>query len=70
MSDNPSATANPLVALSRLGQSPWYDFITRDLVRSGELARLIQPSVVPVADKPKSAHPSPRSERRGEMLAA
>jgi len=29
------------VALSRLGQSPWYDFITRDLVRSGELARLI-----------------------------
>jgi len=41
MSDNPSATANPLVALSRLGQSPWYDFITRDLVRSGELARLI-----------------------------
>ena len=38
MSDNPSATANPLVALSRLGQSPWYDFITRDLVRSGELA--------------------------------
>jgi len=41
MSDNPSATANPLVALSRLGQSPWYDFITRELVRSGELARLI-----------------------------
>ena len=27
--------------MSRLGQSPWYDFITRDLVRSGELARLI-----------------------------
>jgi transaldolase len=41
MSDNPSATANPLVALARLGQSPWYDFITRDLVRSGELGRLI-----------------------------
>lgn len=32
---------NPLVQLGRLGQSPWYDFITRDLVRSGELARLI-----------------------------
>lgn len=42
MSDNPSATANSLVALSRLGQSPWYDYITRDLVRSGELARLIR----------------------------
>ncbi|HEY7683781.1 MAG TPA: transaldolase [Gemmatimonadales bacterium] len=34
-------TTNPLVALGALGQSPWYDFITRDLVVSGELARLI-----------------------------
>ena len=34
-------TANPLVLLGRLGQSPWYDFITRELVSSGELARLI-----------------------------
>ncbi|MEO6068183.1 MAG: transaldolase [Gemmatimonadota bacterium] len=33
---------NPLVTLGQLGQSPWYDFITRDLVRSGELARLIR----------------------------
>ncbi len=32
---------NPLISLGRLGQSPWYDYITRDLVRSGELARLI-----------------------------
>jgi len=32
---------NPLVALGDLGQSPWYDYITRDLVRGGELARLI-----------------------------
>jgi transaldolase len=32
---------NPLLRLGALGQSPWYDFITRDLVRSGELARLI-----------------------------
>lgn len=32
---------NPLVQLGRLGQSPWYDFITRDLLRSGTLARLI-----------------------------
>jgi transaldolase len=32
---------NPLVQLGGLGQSPWYDFITRDLVTSGELARLI-----------------------------
>ncbi len=33
---------NPLARLAELGQSPWYDFITRDLVHSGELARLIQ----------------------------
>ena len=33
---------NPLVTLGQRGQSPWYDFITRDLVRSGELARLIR----------------------------
>jgi transaldolase len=32
---------NPLITLGRLGQSPWYDFITRDLMQSGELARLI-----------------------------
>lgn len=34
-------TTNPLIRLGQLGQSPWYDFITRDLVASGELARLI-----------------------------
>lgn len=33
--------SNPLVRLGELGQSPWYDFITRDLVRSGKLAALI-----------------------------
>jgi transaldolase len=32
---------NPLVRLGELGQSVWYDYITRDLVASGELARLI-----------------------------
>jgi transaldolase len=35
------SSANPLVRLGELGQSPWYDYITRDLVTSGELARLI-----------------------------
>ena len=32
---------NPLIQLGRLGQSPWYDFITRQLIESGTLARLI-----------------------------
>ena len=36
---------NPLVQLSRLGQSVWLDFITRDLLRSGELSRLIVEAV-------------------------
>ena len=30
---------NPLQRLVELGQSPWYDYITRDLLRSGELRR-------------------------------
>ena len=34
-------TSNPLVALGQLGQSPWYDYITRELISSGRLARLI-----------------------------
>jgi transaldolase len=33
---------NPLVRLAELGQSVWYDYITRDLLASGELARLIE----------------------------
>src|SRR4051794_41947383 len=32
---------NPLLRLGELGQSVWYDYITRDLVASGELARLV-----------------------------
>jgi transaldolase len=32
---------NPLLRLSALGQSVWYDYIRRDLYQSGELARLI-----------------------------
>lgn len=34
--------ANPMVQLGSLGQSPWYDFITRELIAKGKLARLIQ----------------------------
>ncbi len=33
---------NPLVKLGALGQSPWLDFITRDLLTSGELQRMIE----------------------------
>ncbi len=34
--------SQPIVQLGNLGQSVWYDFITRDLIRSGELARLVR----------------------------
>ena len=33
---------NPLVKLGSLGQSPWLDFITRDLLTSGELQKMIE----------------------------
>ena len=32
---------SPIKSLLRFGQSPWLDFIERELVRSGELARMI-----------------------------
>jgi transaldolase len=35
-------SSNPLRRLGELGQSVWYDYIRRDLVTSGELARLIE----------------------------
>jgi transaldolase len=33
---------NPLLRLNQLGQSIWYDYITRDLLLSGELQKLIR----------------------------
>ena len=38
----PAAGTNPLVRLLDFGQSPWLDYIRRDLILSGELARLIR----------------------------
>ncbi|MDQ6891445.1 MAG: transaldolase [Acidobacteriota bacterium] len=35
-------TANPLQRLNALGQSVWYDYIRRDLLSDGRLARLIR----------------------------
>jgi transaldolase len=35
-------TANPLQRLAALGQSVWYDYIRRDLYKSGRLAELIR----------------------------
>ena len=40
-SEGRQSDTNPLLQLGALGQSVWYDYITRDLVASGELTRLI-----------------------------
>ncbi len=37
-----SYTMNPLIQLQQFGQSPWYDYIRRDLIISGELTALIE----------------------------
>jgi transaldolase len=39
--DRGSREVNPLLRLGLLGQSVWYDYITRDLLTSGKLAQLI-----------------------------
>jgi transaldolase len=42
MSPDLAPAGNPLLQLTALGQSIWYDYITRDLLASGELDRLIR----------------------------
>ena len=37
----PILNENPLVELSELGQSVWFDYIKKSLIESGELARMI-----------------------------
>lgn len=39
--ETPNMT-NPLVELQQYGQSPWYDTISRGMITSGEIARLIE----------------------------
>jgi transaldolase len=41
-----AAAESPLVRLHQLGQSVWLDFIRRDMVRSGELARLVRDDAI------------------------
>ena len=40
--DRAQGETNPLLRLVGLGQSLWYDYITRDLLTSGELTKLIR----------------------------
>ena len=41
MGQTAERTINPLLQLAQYGQSPWYDYIRRGLLTSGELHRLI-----------------------------
>ena len=49
-------TVNPLIELTRLGQSIWYDNIERRLITSGLLKRLIDSGAV--IDKFEMMEPS------------
>ncbi len=42
MNPQTQMNANPLVRLAEFRQSPWFDFISRDIIESGELARLLK----------------------------
>ena len=45
-------TENRLFALQQHGQSVWFDFISRDLLASGELARLVEAGILGVTSNP------------------
>ncbi|WP_336921143.1 transaldolase [Aquipuribacter sp. SD81] len=52
MSSTPPTVAEPVAALSRHGVSVWLDDLSRDLVRSGDLAGLVGRGVVGVTSNP------------------
>jgi transaldolase / glucose-6-phosphate isomerase len=45
-------TTNRLVELAKLGQSVWIDFISREALRSGELARYVESGVLGLTSNP------------------
>lgn len=48
----PPSPHNPVAAANRLGQSIWYDNVSRGLIQSGELARLINLGVTGLTSNP------------------
>lgn len=53
MSHNPQVPLNPqLSALAKLGQSVWYDNLSRDVLRSGELKSLLDAGVLGLTSNP------------------
>ena len=48
-----TSTLSPFSRLSKLGQSVWIDYLSRDLIESGELMRLVrEDAVVGVTSNP------------------
>jgi len=48
-----AAESQPLQQLTELGQSVWIDYLSRELLQSGELARLVrEDAVVGVTSNP------------------
>ena len=72
----PAKPASPLRRLSWLGQSVWIDYLSRDLLESGELARLVaEDSVVGVTSNPTIfqqalAHGDAYDEQLRELLSS
>ena len=56
---------NPLVELQAFGQSPWYDYIRRGLITSGELKGMIEnDGLLGVTSNPSIHRPTlPQSAR-------
>lgn len=71
---------NPLQQLLKFGQSVWYDNISRDLLQSGELARLVKdfgvrgltsnPTIFDAAIKSSSIYDEKISRLKSERLSA
>ena len=64
---------NPLRQLGTHGQSPWYDFITRDLIASGELPKLAAGTTRPTSPSRmsmRSSRPAARTAARNTARSA
>jgi hypothetical protein len=61
-------TQNPLQALLSFGQSVWLDYIRRNLIETGELARMIREESVHIRESDRRQY-GLRANARGAFLA-
>ena len=60
---------NPLRTLQEYGQSVWLDFVSRDLLKSGELGRLIAEVIQGVAKKGEDGDPGVEESVKARVIA-